>query len=111
VCNSIFLILTLILFHVRKLLEAHMKACNNKIIMLILFLMFIPNVHAYTTKILKDGLTLVYEKYSDSNVVVVDFWVKTGSLYENDDNNGASHFMEHMFSKVLKKTWKYSRLY
>ena len=80
-----------------------MKACNNKIIMLILFLMFIPNVHAYTTKILKDGLTLVYEKYSDSNVVVVDFWVKTGSLYENDDNNGASHFMEHMFFQGTKK--------
>lgn len=80
-----------------------MKPCNNKIIMVILIFMFIHNIHAYTVKTLKDGLTLVYEKYSDSNVVVVDFWVKTGSLYENENNNGASHFMEHMFFQGTKK--------
>jgi predicted Zn-dependent peptidase len=65
--------------------------------------MILPNVHAYTVEKLPDGLTLVYEKYNDSNVVVVDFWVKTGSLYENDKNNGASHFMEHMFFQGTKK--------
>jgi predicted Zn-dependent peptidase len=65
--------------------------------------MSIPVVHAYNVKILNDGLTLVYEKYNDSNVVVVDFWVKTGSLYENKKNNGASHFMEHMFFQGTKK--------
>ncbi len=80
-----------------------MKACVYRIFMIILIIMVIPNVHAYTVKKLKDGLTLVYEKYNDSNVVVVDFWVKTGSLYENDKNNGASHFMEHMFFQGTKK--------
>ena len=80
-----------------------MKTCVYRIFMIILIIMSIPVVHAYNVKILNDGLTLVYEKYNDSNVVVVDFWVKTGSLYENKKNNGASHFMEHMFFQGTKK--------
>lgn len=80
-----------------------MGACINKIFVVLFMAMLISNVHAYTIKKLSNGLTLVYEKYNDSNVVVVDFWVKTGSLYENDKNNGASHFMEHMFFQGTKK--------
>ncbi|MDY6821276.1 MAG: pitrilysin family protein [Deferribacterota bacterium] len=63
----------------------------------------LTSVFAYKVKHFDNGLTLIYKKYNDSNVVAVDFWVKTGSLYENNENNGASHFMEHMFFKGTKK--------
>ncbi len=51
----------------------------------------------------ESGHTLVLAK-KDSPMVNVSTWVKTGSVNENADNNGVSHFLEHL---MFKGTTKY----
>ncbi len=48
---------------------------------------------------LDNGLTLVYEKLDSYKSISIGVWVKTGSAYENETNNGISHFIEHMLFK------------
>ncbi len=42
--------------------------------------------------------------YKDSPMINISSWVKTGSINENDKNNGVSHFVEHL---LFKGTTKY----
>ena len=37
--------------------------------------------------------------HKEGNMVSVSSWVKTGSINENDENNGISHFLEHLMFK------------
>ena len=37
--------------------------------------------------------------HKEGNMVNVSSWVKTGSINENDNNNGISHFLEHLMFK------------
>src|SRR5574344_2153939 len=39
----------------------------------------------------------------DGELVNVSSWVKTGSINENDENNGISHFLEHLMFKGTHK--------
>ena len=48
---------------------------------------------------LKNGLTVVYEKLEGYKSISIGVWVKTGSAYESEVNNGISHFLEHMIFK------------
>ena len=41
--------------------------------------------------------------YKEGGMVNVSSWVKTGSINENDDNNGISHFLEHLMFKGTHK--------
>jgi zinc protease len=52
---------------------------------------------------LDNGQTVVIQKVPQSKLVCVDTWVKTGSINENDKNNGVAHFLEHLFFKGSKK--------
>ncbi|MFN3551120.1 MAG: M16 family metallopeptidase [Endomicrobiia bacterium] len=54
---------------------------------------------------LENGLTVILKSFNRLPVVSVQIWVKTGSIYETDNNNGISHFLEHL---VFKGTKKYS---
>ncbi len=47
----------------------------------------------------ENGLRIVTEKIPSVRSVALGIWVGTGSKYENDQNNGISHFLEHMFFK------------
>ena len=49
--------------------------------------------------VLKNGVILVTEKIEAVRSAAIGVWVKSGSVYENDDNNGVSHFIEHMMFK------------
>lgn len=51
---------------------------------------------------LENGLTVVYEKLEGYKSISIGVWVKTGSAYENEKNNGISHFIEHMLFKGTK---------
>lgn len=51
----------------------------------------------------ENGHKLVLAK-KESPMVNVSTWVKTGSINENADNNGVSHFLEHL---MFKGTHKY----
>lgn len=50
-----------------------------------------------------NGHTLILA-YKKSPIVNVSSWVKTGSINENNENNGVSHFVEHL---LFKGTTKY----
>ncbi|AHD05906.1 M16 family metallopeptidase [Paenibacillus larvae] len=48
---------------------------------------------------LKNGLRVVIEKIPTCRSVAFGIWVKTGSRNESAQNNGISHFIEHMLFK------------
>ena len=52
--------------------------------------------------ILKNGITLIFEKTS-SKSVAVEIMFKIGSNYENLKVAGISHFLEHMLFEGTKK--------
>ena len=52
--------------------------------------------------VLRNGLTLILEK-TNSNSVTLGVCVKTGSINENKDNRGISHFLEHLIFEGTKK--------
>ena len=41
--------------------------------------------------------------HKDGELVNVSSWVKTGSINEDDTNNGISHFLEHLMFKGTKR--------
>ncbi len=57
----------------------------------------------YKKRILKNGLTIIEVPSKDSESVVVDFFVKTGSRSESAKESGISHFLEHFLFKGSKK--------
>lgn len=56
-------------------------------------------VEVYTRE---NGHTIVLA-HKDGNLVNVSTWVKTGSINEDDKNNGISHFLEHLMFKGTNK--------
>ena len=50
-----------------------------------------------------NGYRVVIAK-KDSHMANISTWVKTGSINENEQNNGVSHFLEHL---MFKGTTKY----
>ena len=53
--------------------------------------------------VLKNGLRVMIESIPTCRSVSFGIWVKTGSRYEDLDNNGISHFIEHMLFKGTKR--------
>ena len=53
----------------------------------------------YKSKTLKNGLRIVTEYIPYVRSVSLGFWVYNGSRNEDKDNNGISHFIEHMLFK------------
>ena len=52
---------------------------------------------------LKNGLRVMIESIPGVRSVSFGIWVKTGSRYEDLDNNGVSHFIEHMLFKGTQR--------
>jgi predicted Zn-dependent peptidase len=53
----------------------------------------------FKKKILKNGLRIIAVPIKDAPSVTVMSLIEAGSKYENKQNNGISHFLEHMFFK------------
>lgn len=51
----------------------------------------------------KNGQIIIVKQVKSNPIVVIDTWVKTGSINENDQNTGVSHFLEHLFFKGTKR--------
>ena len=49
------------------------------------------------------GQTVIIEQMKGNPIVTIDTWIKTGSINENDENSGVSHFLEHLFFKGTNK--------
>lgn len=50
----------------------------------------------------QNGVRTVLENMPSVRSVTIGIWVLTGSRNETEDNNGISHFLEHMFFKGTK---------
>lgn len=55
-----------------------------------------PDVQEYT---LPSGQKVYIRENHTQPIVTIDTWVKTGSVNEVGDNNGVSHFLEHLLFK------------
>ncbi len=51
---------------------------------------------------LSNGITVLFETSSYYNSVAFGVWVNIGSKYENKENNGIAHLIEHMLFKGTK---------
>ena len=71
---------------------------------LLLFLTVAMPVFAgdYTVHKLDNGQTVIVQEEHSNPIVTIDTWVKTGSIDEDDNNSGVSHFLEHLFFKGTK---------
>lgn len=56
-------------------------------------------IETYT---LRNGVRVVLEKVPHVRSVSIGIWILTGSRNEREENNGVSHFLEHMFFKGTK---------
>lgn len=57
----------------------------------------------YKKTVFQNGLRLITERLDQTRAVTVLVIVGAGSRYEKKENNGISHFLEHMFFKGAKK--------
>ena len=57
----------------------------------------------YKKKVLKNGLRIIVIPMKGTSSVTVMNFVEAGSKYENKQNNGISHFLEHMCFKGTEK--------
>lgn len=71
------------------------------IIILMMILALATRVYATesVTYKLDNGQTLIVKEVKDNPIVIIDTWIKTGSVNETDENNGVAHFLEHLFFK------------
>jgi predicted Zn-dependent peptidase len=53
---------------------------------------------------LKNGATLIIKPRTDTTAVSLQVWFGVGSVYENDNERGLSHFLEHMLFNGTKYT-------
>lgn len=51
---------------------------------------------------LSNGVRIMAEKNNTVRSVAIGIWVKTGSRNEENEQNGISHFIEHMLFKGTK---------
>jgi len=69
------------------------------ILIITLFFGLIVNAQDFNVYKLDNGQTVVIQEVKTNPIVTIDTWIKTGSINENEDNNGVSHFLEHLFFK------------
>lgn len=69
------------------------------IIIISIFFGVIVNAADFNVYKLDNGQTVVIQEVKTNPIVTVDTWIKTGSINETDENNGVSHFLEHLFFK------------
>ena len=50
----------------------------------------------------QNGVRIVLENIPTVRSVAIGVWIGTGSRKEDEQNNGVSHFLEHMFFKGTK---------
>ncbi len=77
----------------------------KKYIILLLVIIAGTGVFAsdYNVYKMNHGQTLIVKQVKSNPIVIIDTWIKTGSINENDKNTGVSHFLEHLFFKGTEK--------
>jgi predicted Zn-dependent peptidase len=57
----------------------------------------------YHKTVLDNGIKIITEKLPYFQSITIGIWVMTGSRHENKEENGISHFIEHMLFKGTEK--------
>ena len=78
------------------------KLRQTVVIFVLFFFALAVNAQDFTVQKLPNGQTLVVYEIHNNPIVTIDTWIKTGSINEDDQNNGISHFLEHLFFKGTK---------
>lgn len=81
---------------------SHVEDCLMKKLIIFLFIFIFGNVAFaldFSIYKLDDGQTVIIKQVKNNPIVTIDTWIKTGSVNENEQNNGVSHFLEHLFFK------------
>lgn len=71
--------------------------------LIIIFIGLTANASEATFHKLNNGHSVIIKEVKDNPIVIIDTWVKTGSINETDENNGVAHFLEHLFFKGTEK--------
>ncbi|MBR6722685.1 insulinase family protein [bacterium] len=76
----------------------------KKFIILAAIVIYGSSVFASDAKMFKldNGQTVIIQEVRNNPIVTIDTWIKTGSIDEDDSNNGVAHFLEHLFFKGTK---------
>ncbi len=53
-------------------------------------------IRMYETLKLDNGIKVIAHPISGHRSISIGIWIKTGSILETPENNGVSHFIEHM---------------
>lgn len=69
------------------------------VLLITLFCAGIVYAQDFSVYKLNNGQIVVLQEVKTNPIVTIDTWIKTGSINENDENNGVSHFLEHLFFK------------
>ena len=59
----------------------------------------VADVRSVRRTVLPNGLTVLSEEMDHIRSVSIGIWIKTGSRHEEPEQNGISHFIEHMVFK------------
>ena len=62
-----------------------------------------PDVDGVRKTVLPNGLRVLSETIPQFSSVTLGIWVEAGSRYEHADQNGISHFLEHLFFKGTER--------
>ncbi|MCX8092882.1 MAG: insulinase family protein, partial [Candidatus Goldbacteria bacterium] len=54
-------------------------------------------------EVLENGITLIIKENHSAPVAACNFWIRVGAAYENENEKGLSHFLEHMMFKGTEK--------
>lgn len=57
----------------------------------------------YQKTTLANGLTIISEHLPAVRSISLGVWIRTGTRFENRDNNGVAHFLEHMIFKGTRR--------
>ena len=56
----------------------------------------------YNKSILDNGLRIIAHRMPSRQSISLGIWIKVGGRYENNDNKGIAHFLEHLLFKGTK---------
>jgi predicted Zn-dependent peptidase len=73
-------------------------AIYTKILNRLVILSFNRLIMKYTIENIA-GIDVIFAPMQDANSITIEIMCKAGSIYENRENNGISHFLEHLFFK------------
>jgi predicted Zn-dependent peptidase len=57
----------------------------------------------YQETVLNNGLIIITHRMPQRASASIGFWIRAGGRFETRENNGISHFLEHLLFKGTKK--------